>query len=273
MTEPCQLKLVPAFNCKAITVKRLESGDPLPISGRIKKFTEISRKGEKAMAIKIKLGKKVGQIATILVNVTDDRNKPVDQHPVELFAAGIRLTSEESNDEGDIIFKNIPIDPTADIVTLTARTLIGGQWITKDLQVVNEKTKSLPPDRVSANTAGGNGKYIFIVGVLDKDNTPVQDVPVRILNENTGADAATGQTDQYGSFSSPEITFRESECSFLVIAGGLDPVQLKLEGPSKWAKVQLPPADPDDTQYGLWHAIATGWRRGRNAVKAARRNP
>lgn len=205
------------------------------------------------MAIKIKLGKKVGQIATILVNVTDDRNKPVDQQPVELFSAGIRLTSEESNDEGDIIFKNVLIDPTADIVTLTARTLIGGQWITKDLQVVNEKKKSLPPDRVSANTAGGNGKYIFIVGVLNKDNAPVADVPVRIINENTGADEDNGQTSQHGSFPSKEITFSERECSFLVIAGGLDPIRLKLDGPSRWRKPPEPP-EPTDAELsgGFW---------------------
>lgn len=202
-----------------------------------------------------------------------DNNQPLDGRVIISAPEGeqtdINISAGRGIGTGEIFFTT-----QAEAVVLMAEANIQGQVLTAR-QPIALKTKSakLIPDRVSANTSGGNGKYIFVVGVMDKDNAPVPDVPIRIINESTGADAATGQTDQHGSFSSPEITFRESECSFLVVTGGLDPIQLKLDGPSKWAKVQLPPADPDDTQYGLWHAIATGWHRGRNAVKATRRNP
>lgn len=214
------------------------------------------------MPIKIKLGKRIGNLTTILVNVTNDRSRPVDQQPVELLITGIKFTHGDTNDEGDVSFDNVPVDPAADILTITARTLMGGQWITKDLQVVNKKGEKLIPDRLSANSAGDAGKYVIIVGVMSKDNAPVSDVPVRIINELTGADADTGQTDQHGSFiTAPgKINFTEQECSFLVIAGGLDPVELKLEGPSKWKKYSKPDIPQADFQQGLLHAIKVGWK-------------
>lgn len=208
----------------------------------------------------------------ISVELKHDNNQPLDGD-VKIAAPGreevtISTDPGKGTGAGELLFIS-----SAAVVVLVAETQIQGRLLTDRKPVTLKSKTAKAPDRLSVNTAGAEGKYIFIIGVMDDKNTPVPNIPISIVNGLNRVVAATGQTDQNGAFISQEITFLEKECPFLVIAGGLDPAELKLEGPSKWQIIKLPPADPDDTQHGWWHAIVTGWRRGRNAVKAARRKP
>lgn len=210
--------------------------------------------------------------ARISVELKHDNNQPLDGD-VKIVAPGreeITISTDpgKGTGTGELLF----ISSSA-VVVLVAETQIQGRLLTARQTVTLKAKTAKAPDRLSVNTAGSEGRYIFIIGVMDEKNTPVPNIPVNIVNGLNRTVAATGQTDQNGAFISPEISFQEKECPFLVIAGGLDPAELKLEGPSKWAKVKLPPADPDDTQRGLWHAIVMGWVRGRYAVRTARRTP
>ncbi len=181
------------------------------------------------MAIKVKVGKRIGNIATILVNVTDDRNKPVDQQPVELLIAGAKFTTGETNDEGDVSFDNIPIDPDADIITITARTFMGGQWVIKDLQINKPPSQKTPkPFALELKSAGGkDGKWVVVATIVAEDGNGVKgDIVVMRANGTI----KSYETENNGTKKiSVTISGRQEKIRFLVAGTNIDK-ELHLEG-------------------------------------------
>jgi len=157
----------------------------------------------------------------------------------------------------------------AAVAVLTAESRSGGNLLTARQPVtLKAKTTKSVPDRFTARAAGSNGKYVFIVGVIDKDNAAVEGVPVRVIKETTGEEVVNGTTNKHGSFISQEITFNESTCNFVVVVGALDPVQLDLEGPSRWRKAPpVPEPDPADLEGGIGNIIKNAFCRGSRDLK------
>ncbi len=175
----------------------------------------------------------------------------------------INVNATRGTGTGEILFST-----PADAVVLMAECNIQGNLLTARQSIALRSKTAKAPDRLSVNTAGAAGKYIFIIGVMDEKNTPVPSVPINIINSVNRVIVATGQTDQNGAFTSSEICFPEREGSFLVIAGGLDPVELKLEGPSKWKKAPpVPEPNPADISQGFLNTIVSAWRRGGQDTK------
>jgi len=206
--------------------------------------------------------------ALLTVEIKDNNNQPLGGRAIVSAPEGeqvdINVNGGRGIGTGEIFFVT-----QADAVVLMGEANIQGQILTAR-QSIALKSKSVQriPDRVSANTAGADGKYLFFVSVLDKDNTPVPDVPVRIINNYTGTEEDAGQTGPHGTFTSQKITFIKDKGSFLVFAGGLDPVELKLDGPSKWKKPPpVPEPDPADISQGFWHTIFSAWKRGTQDLK------
>jgi len=206
--------------------------------------------------------------ALLAVEIKDNNNQPLGGRAIVSAPEGeqidIAVPAGRGIGNGELFFIS-----RADGVVLMAEANVQGQMLTARTQIaLKSKSVQRIPDRISVNTAGADGKYFFFVSVLDKDNAPVSDVPVRIINNNTGAEEDAGQTDQHGSFTSQEIAFAQSKCSFLVIAGGLDPVELKLDGPSRWRKAPIvPDPDPADVSQGTWHTISSAWCRATNDIR------
>ena len=213
------------------------------------------------MPLKVKLGKRVGNIATILVNVTDDRNRPIDQQPVELLVAGVKLTHNDTNDEGDVSFDNVPIDPQADILTITARTLMGGQWIIKDLQINKPPSqKTQKPFDLELKSAGGkDGKWVVFATIVAEDGMGVQGKIVVIRADGT---VSSKDTDPNGTkeIKPLDVTSRQEEIRFLVAGTNIDK-KLVLHGP----KSQRPSFVPDKTNppASFWQATKNAFAKWR----------
>jgi len=148
-------------------------------------------------------------------------------------------------------------------VVLTGEARVNSQLLTARQSVTLKAKSAKPvPDRIEANAVGSEGEYRFIVSVLAKDNGPVANLPVGIINENTGETEKTGVTDVHGAYISDEITFTTPQCSFLVKAGALTTQIENLEGPSKWRKPPEPPEpDPRHLRGGLLNTIKSAWRQ------------
>lgn len=206
--------------------------------------------------------------AVLTAEIKDNNNQPLGGQisitAPEGESIDIQVNPAKGTGTAELLFIS-----KADAIVLVGESIVQGQLLTARQQIaLKPKTPKLIPDRVSVNAVGSNGRYIIFANVLDKDNSAVTGVPVRIINEKNRNEEDSGQTDQHGVFTSKEIVFSEKTSSFLVMAGGLDPIQLKLEGPSKWKKPPpVPEPDPADTSQGFWNAITSAWCRGTQDLK------
>ena len=197
-------------------------------------------------------------------------NNPAEGVSIHFLVGGIKTPNSplQTDATGEVTDDfSIPLDPSITRVLIEARM----DWGTPSRRMIDlpitpgpSAPKPKPPaDKLGVNSSGRNGQYVVSAMVSAQDKSPIDGITVVFLEGGN----EYRETTKDGGVASHKVSFTEKVREVTVQTAGVEPVTLRLLGPTK----AFIPEAPEEN-LGFFGSIRAGIRAGLKAKRDRERN-
>lgn len=194
---------------------------------------------------------------------------------IEFFRNGVHIGAAKTDDQGRAHLSDIP--PASGKfyyeVQIKGTTYRDGKVVEWNKPKTEKETGARPRLKsLEVDTPGENGRYAFVISILDEHGKPAEGVFVKIFDDDDGSEVRNGRTNKDGTLDpAPRTDFKDEWKQYLVSAPGFIK-KVKLYGPPKHrTPPPVPEPSKDDLQGNIWSIAKNAWQRGAADLKKKRR--